>query len=313
MVGRTGRTARRPSRRLLSAARPAACLKSATDYLSSVVFCGTVLTCGAAFFCTSPALAQGNAANSNPSVSNAASALSKAQARARGSRLLPGKARLPLYRSGKTQKQMLAKEILLASLAVRRAEAKLDRQLEALAGKLPQLLHKQELTGSPSDDLPWRRRLADQVGANPFDLEPELSGEMARARATWSANHSGGMPRNNQEPAQPEDTGKTLSTENSKETFRQPLPEQRSHETRESEPRVYLVRVPAPSLKAIVEERQLPSLTRQQIEQTDNTPGTIYVLLAEDQTYLLIALTIDGNPLCASNPQEGLRGVLGHL
>ncbi len=258
-------------------------------------------------------MAQGSAFDSSPSAKQALSSLSKAGIRSRALRILPGKARTaPLYRSGKTQKQMLAKEILLASLAVRRAEAKLDDQLEALGAKLPLLLHKQELTGSPTEDRPWRKRLADRLGANPFDLEPELSGEMARARATWSANHSGGLPKNNQ--VQAPEPSKEGSDAPSSEPLRDQIEAKPiKDETREAEPRVYLLKVPGAELKAAMEEHRLPTLTRQQIEQTDNTPGTIYVLLAEDQTYLLIALTIDGNPLCASNPQEGLRGVLGHL
>lgn len=274
---------------------------------------GMAIFCGAAIFQAGQALAQGSAFDSSPSANQALSSLSKAGVGSRGLRVLPGKARTaPLFRSGKTQKQILAREILLASLAVRRAEAKLDDQLEALGAKLPRLLHKQELTGSPTDDRPWRKRLADRLGANPFDQEPELSGEMARARATWSANQSGGLPRNNQGQAQ------ELSKERSDTPSSDPLRDQIEvkqikEETKETEPRVYLLKVPASELKAVMEERRLSSLTRQQIEQTDNTPGTIYVLLAEDQTYMLIALTIDGNPLCASNPQEGLRGVLGHL
>lgn len=175
--------------------------------------------------------------------------------------------------NSKMQRQMLAKELMLASNAARKADLKLDQNIEALARSLPVLLPLNASYFSDDygveEDQRLRYKLSRHLGPNPYDEALELKGEMQRARDLYKSMHQGA------EVAQI---------------------------------RVYLLRTamldwqkPEAAIEA-----SLPY-----IEKTDTTPGTIYILTGPDNRFCVLGLSIDGQPLKSEQGYRAALGHFG--
>lgn len=161
--------------------------------------------------------------------------------------------------NSKMQRQMLAKELMLASNACRKADLRLDQNIEALAKSLPVLLPLDAAyfgdDFSAADAQQLRLKLSRYLGPNPYDQAEELKGELQRARGQYKSMHAG----------------------------------QDSEQSR-----VYLLRAaqldwqrPEAAIEA-----SLPY-----IERNDTTPGTIYILTGPNNRFCVLGLSIDGHPL----------------
>lgn len=183
-----------------------------------------------------------------------------------------------------SQKHILAAQMLKATLAVQRADLKMDDSLEALAKTLPALLRgrQKQVTFDPQADLPLRQWLDAKLGANPYDREEDLAGEMQRIRVSWQANNPQ-MVTTSRTP------GETPGT-------------------RKPHPRVYFL----PFQEGYFDLSRLSHYVANlepTIAGTDNIPGTIYILILPKNQFCLFSISLDGRPM--NSAEKGLRAVTG--
>lgn len=183
-----------------------------------------------------------------------------------------------------SQKHILAAQMLKATLAAQRADLKMDDSLEALAKSLPALLRgrQKQVTFDPQSDLPLRQWLDARLGANPYDQEDDLKGEMQRIRVAWEAN-------NPQMVTTSRPLGQTPGT-------------------RKAHPRVYFL----PFQEGYFDFSRLSGYVANlepTIVGTDNIPGTIYILMLPKNQFCLFSISLDGRPMHSA--QKGLRAVTG--
>lgn len=186
--------------------------------------------------------------------------------------------------AGPNQKHILAAQMLKATLAVQRADLKMDDSLEALAKSLPALLResKNKPSFDPETDLPLRRLLDAKLGPNPYDQEVDLIQEMQRIRVAWQADHPQ-MVTTSRLP------GETPGT-------------------RKPHPRLYFL----PFQEGYFDISRLSQYVagfEGTICRLDNIPGTIYILILPKNQFCLFSIGLDGKPM--SSPQKGLRAVTG--
>lgn len=188
------------------------------------------------------------------------------------------------------QKQVIAKELHLAGLAARRANLKIDQDIEALAEALPVLLSRltKDLTPGQVITAPTLERAAPVkaiLDRNPYDQEKELAGELSRQRAEYAAAS----------PAIKHDGfGSTK------------IKGDRREKEEEPPPRLYIVGVSNREIAETINSGELSETLKTQT-QANHIAGTYYVFCDRKQ-FLVTAIGLEGQAL---HGEKGLRASLG--
>ncbi|MBN8662448.1 MAG: hypothetical protein J0M35_18910 [Candidatus Obscuribacter phosphatis] len=190
------------------------------------------------------------------------------------------------------QKQVIAKELHLAGLAARKANLKMDQDIEALAEALPVLLSRLTKKLAPgqvitSPVLETTEPVKTILSRNPYAQEKELAGELSRQRAEYAAAA----------PAvQHQGFGSTK------------IKGDRREQEEEQTPRLYIVGVSPQEISETTNGGELSETLKAQT-QTNRIAGTYYVFCDRKQ-FLVTAIGLEGEAL---HGEKGLRASLGAI